>query len=474
MIIVLFFAMALSFGVGDYVEGAVLAAVIALNVGIGFYQEYGAEKKMDALRALSSPSASVIRDGKTIVISNPLVLPGDIVILKMGDTAPADLRLFEAMNLTCDEQSLTGEAQPVEKTTENNINIPGTSNLAQDAGEVGIGDRINMAYATTVVRKGRGRGIVTSTGMSTEVGRIAASTGNKVRKPGRSMNYKKYGKLQPVKGIFRRAYDFFGKFLGLTEGTPLQIKLSKLAYFLFFCALLLAVVVFGVNSWDLNNEVVIYAISTGIAIIPESLVAVLTITMVVATTVMRKANVVVRDLSALEALGGVTNICSDKTGTLTQGKMILRKAWLPKSSIYTVRDSKNPNDPTAGHVTFSQAHAKAEGDEEKRDYDQERSTQAITFDVPDGKGNSPKKEENEPEAEVTPDLRMFLLSAALCNVATVRYDEQEQTWQTTGEPTEIALQVFAHRFKLGRKPLKEAGWMRLPSFPLTAPSSACP
>lgn len=227
-------------------------------------------------------------------MQSPDVVPGDIVILKMGDTVPADLRLFEAMNLTCDEQSLTGEAQPVEKSTENDIHIPGTEKRAQDEGEVGIADRINMCYATTIVRKGRGRGIVVATGMKTEVGRIAESTGGKVRKPGRSMNYKKYGKLQPVKGIARRSYDFFGKFLGLTEGTPLQIKLSKLAYFLFFCALLLAVVVFGVNEFHVTNEVVIYAISTGIAIIPESLVAVLTITMVVATTVMRKANVVVR------------------------------------------------------------------------------------------------------------------------------------------------------------------------------------
>jgi magnesium-transporting ATPase (P-type) len=194
-------------------------------------------------------------------------------MLKMGDTVPADLRLFEAMNLTCDEQSLTGEAQPVEKSTENDIHIPSTEKIAEDEGQVGIGDRVNILYATTTVRRGRGRGIVVATGMATEVGKIASSAGRKHRKPGRSMNWKKYGKLQPVKGVTRRAYDFFGKFLGLTEGTPLQIKLSKLAYLLFFCALLLAVVVFGVNRFNVSNEVVIYAISTGIAIIPESLVA---------------------------------------------------------------------------------------------------------------------------------------------------------------------------------------------------------
>lgn len=464
MILVLFFAMGLSFGVEDVVEGSVLAAVIVLNVSIGFYQEYGAEKKMDALRALSSPSATVLRDGKSIVVPNAEVVPGDIVALKMGDTVPADLRMFEAMNLNCDESSLTGEAIPVEKITTNDIHVPGTEKLATEDGDIGIGDRINIAYATTVVRKGRGRGIVIATGMQTEVGKIAASTSKKRRKAGRSMNWKKYGKAQPIKGFSRRTYDFFGKFLGLTEGTPLQIKLAKLAYFLFFCALLLAVIVFGVNEFKINNEIVLYAISTGIAIIPESLVAVLTISMVVATTVMRKANVVVRDLSALEALGGVTNICSDKTGTLTQGAMIVKKVWLPQNNIYTVRDSMDPNNPTAGTVTYAKAGSEPQ-EEEKRDFDQERSTQAIKFDVPDAKLHPKPQKSPEPEAELTPDLNLFLLSAALCNLATVRFDDSEEKWKTTGEPTEIALQVFTHRFERGRKKMEAAGWKQKAEFP---------
>jgi magnesium-transporting ATPase (P-type) len=157
------------------------------------------------------------------------------------------------MNLNCDEKSLTGEAEPVEKIVENNIVIPGSGDkLAAEEGEVGIGDRFNMAYSTTTVTKGRGRGIVTFTGMQTEVGKIAASTTKKNRKAGRSMNYKKYGKTQPVKGLARRIYDFVGKFLGLTEGTPLQRKLSKVAYILFGCALLLAIIVFGVNRFHVT------------------------------------------------------------------------------------------------------------------------------------------------------------------------------------------------------------------------------
>jgi Na+-exporting ATPase len=183
------------------------------------------------------------------------VVPGDIIILKTGDTIPADIRVFEAMNLNCDEKSLTGEAESVEKRIAHDILVPGTNDLATEEGQVGIGDRFNMAYSTTTVTKGRGRGIVTFTGMQTEVGKIAASTTKKTRKAGRSMNYKKYGKTQPVKGGARRVYDFIGKFLGLTEGTPLQRKLSALAYLLFGCAILLAIIVFGVNQFNVTVSI---------------------------------------------------------------------------------------------------------------------------------------------------------------------------------------------------------------------------
>jgi Na+-exporting ATPase len=401
---------------------------------------------------------------------SPEVVPGDIVLLKMGDTVPADMRVFEAMNLACEEGQLTGESIPVEKITENNIHVPGFEKPATSEEEIGIGDRVNMTYATTVVRKGRGRGIVTATGMETEVGKIAASTSKKKRKAGRSMNYKKYGKRQPVIGASKRVYDAVGKFLGLTEGTPLQRKLAALAYVLFGCAIILAMVVFGVNKFDLSNQVIIYATSLGIAIIPESLVAVLTITMVVAVTVMRKANVVVRDLSALEALGGVTNICSDKTGTLTEGAMIVRQTWIPGNHLYTVHDSQKPNDPSKGRVTYSQLRDTPEPEKQEaaRDYDRERSAAVLKFDVPDEKLHGRKEEpepEPEQEVEMTDALRAFLLSTALCNLATVRYDNEEEKWQTTGEPTEIALQVFTHRFKAGKKTLESQGWHQVAEFP---------
>lgn len=177
------------------------------------------------------------------------------------------------MNLACEEGQLTGESIPVEKISGNGIVVPGTEKQAASEEDIGIGDRVNMAYATTVVRKGRGRGVVTATGMATEVGKIAASTSKKRRKAGRSMNWRKYGKRQPVVGFSKRVYDIIGRFLGLTVGTPLQQKLSALAYVLFGVAIILAMIVFGVNHFNLRNEVIIYAISVGIAIIPESLVA---------------------------------------------------------------------------------------------------------------------------------------------------------------------------------------------------------
>ena len=189
----------------------------------------------------------------------------------------------------------------------------------------------------------------------------------------------------------------------------------------------------------------------GIAIIPESLIAVLTITFVVGMTQMRKKKVVIRQLSALEALGGVTNICSDKTGTLTRGQMIARKAWIPGSGVYTVHDAGDANNPSAGSITFSPAN----GDQQARRIDDE--------------GDFEKSETGwslSATSKLTPHLETFLESTALCNLARIRYDNGENKWRAIGDPTEIALQVFAHRFNLGKKTLEEDhGWNQLAEYP---------
>ena len=201
-------------------------------------------------------------------------MPGDIVELKTGDTIPADLRLFTAMNLYCLEKSLTGESDPVEKTTKGDLMKSGTQILATEETDVQMMERTNMAYATTTVTKGHGKGIVVFTGMDTEVGKIAASTAGKAPKNDLTLGEdNKIGWMQYVKYWSKRGLLATGDFLGLTKGTPLQRKLSKLAYLLFGCAILLAMVVFAVNKFKISNEVAIYAISTGIAIIPESLIA---------------------------------------------------------------------------------------------------------------------------------------------------------------------------------------------------------
>jgi Na+-exporting ATPase len=220
----------------------------------------------------------------------------------------------------------------------------------------------------------------------------------------------------------------------------------------------------------------------GIAIIPESLIAVLTITMAVGMKKMAKNNVIVRKLDALEALGGVTNICSDKTGTLTQGKMVTRKAWIPGMGIYSVERNNSATDPKSGFVTLGAAPT-TDADAMEREYqekrtkrDQERSALALKFaDDPDIKDRPadvpssekvPETEGNDGDhPEIIPELEAFLQSTSLCNLATVRYNEKEGSWQASGDPTEIALQVFAHRFDFGRKKLMEQeGWKELAEY----------
>ncbi|KAI4179667.1 MAG: hypothetical protein LQ348_005358 [Seirophora lacunosa] len=462
MILVLVLAMALSYGVTDFIEGGVITAVIVLNVVIGFYQEFQAEKKMDSLRALSSPSAAVIRDGHVVTIPSGEVVPGDIVLIKTGDTVPADLRLIDGMNLECDEKILTGEAMPVAK--DDKIDFSNKTEV-----ETGVGDRLNMAYSSSTVTMGRARGIVVFTGMCTEIGKIAESMQGKSRKANRSLSRKKGGSMQPAKGFLLRIWDGIGAFLGLTVGTPLQRKLSKLAYVLFGCAILLAIIVFGVNRFNVTKEVAIYAISTGIAIIPEALIAVLTITMVVGMTQMRKRRVVIRQLSALEALGGVTNICSDKTGTLTQGQMITRKAWLPGVGMYTVNDAEDAADPTKGNVSLGPSPdiVKTESEKKGIKFDLGREDTPNASSVKLARAEDTSTNNGAPQLpEVTPELQEFLQSTALCNLATVRHDEQKNEWQAIGDPTEIALQVFARRFGFGKKSLEEEhAWTELAEYP---------
>ncbi|KAF8462717.1 putative calcium-transporting ATPase 3 [Kalaharituber pfeilii] len=420
--------MTLSYATTDFIEGGVISAVILLNIIVGFVQDYRAEKTMQSLHSLSAPLANVVRDnGQFVREKAEDLVVGDIVKISVGDIVPADLRLFDGMNLEIDEALLTGESLPAIKSP--SLTLP--HNVI-----VGVGDRTNMAFASSTVSKGRGLGIVVKTGMNTEVGMIAALLRNE-------------GPIAKV-SRFRRWCQGFKKggknILGLI-GTPLQVKLSKFAIVLFLFAILLAIIVFSANKWQINNEVLIYGICVAVAVIPESLIAVLTITMAVGTKTMARGNVIVRKLQALEAVGGVTNICSDKTGTLTQGKMIAKKAYIPGLGLITVHDAIHPLDPTSGkirHKEFTPSDSLSEGS-----------------------GNDV---DGEFVGKSAP-LKMFLNAIALCNLATVSKSDRsshssaetlgEIGWSATGEPTEISLQVLAMRFCHGKQDLLNSGAWKL-------------
>jgi Na+-exporting ATPase len=280
---VLIISMIVSFAVQDYAEGGVLVLVIAFNTVVGFVQEFRAEKTMDALRKMASPSAKVIREGGQHRVSSREAVPGDLLAFEVGDIIPADCRLVEVLNLEVDEALLTGEAVPSLKTVEP---------LAGK--DVTLGDRTNMVYSSTTVVKGRGRGVIVSTGMGTEIGKISKAINETP-----------------------------------TQSTPMQKKLNRMAYVLLVIALLLALIVFAVNKFEYSTEIVIYAIALSIAIIPEGLIAVITIVQALSVRQMAKQHSLVRKLVALESLQAVTNICSDKTGTLTHGKMAVTSIWLP-------------------------------------------------------------------------------------------------------------------------------------------------
>ncbi|KAM5349812.1 hypothetical protein ACJ41O_006317 [Fusarium nematophilum] len=391
----------LSFAIRDYIEGGVVVAVILLNVVVGLVQDYRAEQTIQSLYALSTPQCKVIRNGTRDVVKAESLVVGDIVVLMTGDIVPADLRLVEGVNLATDEALLTGESMPVSKRPE--------VVFTDVSSEIPVGDRVNLAFSGSSVTRGRGSGVVIATGMETEIGQIAQLLRKKKPDDDRS----------PMAQFLIRACHAFRRIIGL-EGTPLQVTLSKFALLLFAFAVLLAIIVFSASLWDIGDEVLLYGICVGVAVIPESLLAVLTLTIAVATKEMVRGNVIIRQMPSLEAVGGVTNICSDKTGTLTQGCMITRKVWLRENLEGSVKDVADPYDPGSGAMSWSGPLA------------------GICFDS-------------------------FVTALVLCNNATVTDEKHEcnmdsssvttantAEWKAIGDPTEIALKVFAMRFSWNR------------------------
>ncbi|KAI9734871.1 MAG: hypothetical protein M1834_001951 [Cirrosporium novae-zelandiae] len=431
MVLVLIVSMIVSFAIQSWIEGGVITTVIALNVIVGSYQEYGAEKTMDSLRSLSSPSATVVRDGKSFVIPSMKLVPGDLIELKMGDTIPADVRLVEAKNFEADEALLTGESLPVAKSAD--------SIFDEDTGP---GDRLNMAYSPTTVTKGRALGVVIATGMMTEIGQIAKALQGKEsrRRPVKRASNGKAKLHQYVRAYILTVWDMINRFLGTSGGTPLQQKLARLALLLFVVAVVFAIIVEASNRFSNNPEVIIYAVATGLSMIPASLVVVLTITMAVGTRIMVQRNVIVRKLDSLEALGAVTNICSDKTGTITQGmyhsslgedftksstgKMVVKRAWIPAHGTYSVGQSSDPLNPDEGSLLFApEEPSKLKGDWEADTKPQHYSDLLSNNNT----------------------LKNFLNVASLANVSKLHQNAGGE-WTAQGDPTEIGFMVFASRF----------------------------
>jgi len=302
VVILLIIASVISALLGDYVEAAAIMAIVVLNAVLGIVQERRAEEALAALKKLAAPDAQVMRDGHRRSVPAYELVPGDIVFLEAGNFIPADIRLLEAINLRVEEASLTGESLAVQKNAAKVLDK-----------DIPLGDRKNTAFMGTVVSYGRGRGVVTSTGMHTQLGLIATM-------------------LQNVEA----------------EETPLQRRLDQLGRSLSVASLLLVAIVFIVALMNQTNigelftgplaylkeyvgeitDVFIIAISLAIAAVPEGLPAVVTISLALGMREMIKRHALIRKLSSVETLGSATIICSDKTGTLTQNEMTVTRMWV--------------------------------------------------------------------------------------------------------------------------------------------------
>ena len=301
MIIVLIVAAVVSGVVGvakgeGITDTIIILIVVILNAIIGVVQENKAEKSLEALQKLSAHASKVLRNGKVEVVQSKELVPGDVVVLDTGDYVPADLRIIESVNLKSQEASLTGESVPVDKNDE----------VIADE-KVGIGDRANMLFSSSLITYGRGKGVVVETGMNTEVGKIA-------------------------------------KIINDTEGTatPLQIKLNKLGKTLGIAALAICIVIFAIGIAYGKDVIDMFmtAVSLAVAAIPEGLAAVSTIVLAIGVQRMVKKNAIIKKLPAVETLGSATVICSDKTGTLTQNKMTVQKVFT-NSKLINVEDIKD-------------------------------------------------------------------------------------------------------------------------------------
>ncbi len=379
MVVILIVAAVVSILLGEYSDAVIILAIVVLNAVIGFSQEYRAEQAIAALKKLSVPTVQVKRDGHTVEISALNLVPGDVVRIETGGLIPADGRLIEEANLKIEEAALTGESEAVEKTTQA---LPGE--------DLTIGDRKNMVFMGTVATYGRGTAVITETGMQTELGNIA----------------------DLIQGVE-------------VEQTPLQRRLDHLGKVLAVGALgiIALVVVLGLLRGESLEDLFLVGISMAVAAVPEGLPAVVAITLALGSQRMLKRNALIRRLPAVETLGSVTVICSDKTGTLTQNLMTVKLLDVVGQTmeVETILNSK-------------------------------------------GFLNNAELDAASPPEERT--LSLLVKAGALCNDAFIERDE-DGTEHTIGDPTEGALVVAAE--KLGYpKAVLEATLPRVAEVPFTS------
>jgi len=387
LIVILLIAVLLSVFLGHAIEAIAIGVIVLFAALLGFYQEYRAERALEALQQMAAPTAAVLRDGQELNIAAREVVPGDIVYLRAGDKIPADGRLIEAVNLQDDEAALTGESVPVEKQTD-----------ALAEGERAVAERTNMVYAGTIVTYGRGRAVIVATGMATEFGRIAES-------------------LQSV----------------VQSKTPLQQSLERVAKILARVALAIVVLIVGLGllRGQALLDMIIFGIALAVAVVPEALPAVVTISLALGVQRMARRNALVRRLPAVETLGSVSVICSDKTGTLTKDEMTVRKIFVAGAQLEVSGAGYAPE----GNFTRN--------------------------------GNV---------VEATGPLAVLLQAAALASDARLVKVEREETedgaggsfhWRIKGDPTEGALVVAAAKAGLHKSQL-EASFPRVDEIPFTS------
>ena len=391
VVIILIVAAGISILVGEVVDALAITAIVVINAVIGVVQESKAENALRALKKMSAPTARVVRDGIPQTIAARDIVVGDVVLLEAGNYVPADMRLVEAVNLKIDEASLTGESHPVDKTAQ----------VVLDK-DVPIGDRVNTAYMGTLVTYGRGKGLVTATGMETEIGLIARMI---------------------------QSYD--------EEETPLQKRLAELGATLSTLALTVCALVFVIgllrdtdltlivrSSGNILSGIAAYlhqfevdilnlfmtAVSLAIAAVPEGLPAVVTITLALGMQRMVRRHVLLRKLRAVETLGSTTVICSDKTGTLTQNQMTVTRIYAGSQMVEVTGNGYEP-------------------------------VGAFRLD-----GHDVNIRQNDP-------LALLLLAAALCNDAELI--RKDNGWQMIGDPTEGALIVAAAKAGFTRERLAQ-------------------